>query len=245
MVSSNKYYDDFSIRYKNKDVLSFDKPAAYEFNKIKERLNLSKPRKIIEIGCGIGEYALALVKLGHEVTAVDTSRASLALLVDNAVKYKLDKRISVICNDHSKPLFDNKFDIGLCISAYHAFSENEKKRIKILLNFAQSIKPGGVILLVEPNPLNPLFYFFYLFFPNVQRKNIKTFLGSTEANLKRVLYSIGFRTITVHHVGFLPLRFIKYSSLVVMINETINRIPFINKFSSFHYIMAYKQRKRT
>lgn len=206
--SSTKYYDDFSIRNKKKDILSFEKPALYEFSRIIECLNLSKPRKIIEIGCGMGEYALALAKLGHEVTAVDTSRASLDLLANNAKKYKLDNKISIICNNHSKPLFDNKFDIGLCISAYHVFSENEKERIKIFSNFTQSIKPGGVVLLVEPNPLNPLFYFFYLFFPNVQRKNIKTFLGSTEANLKKVFYSIGFRTIKVNHVGFLPLRFI-------------------------------------
>ncbi len=82
--SSTKYYDDFSIRNKKKDILSFEKPALYEFSRIIECLNLSKPRKIIEIGCGMGEYALALAKLGHEVTAVDTSRASLDLLANNA-----------------------------------------------------------------------------------------------------------------------------------------------------------------
>lgn len=236
-----RYYDTITYRYKNIDLLKFDKAASYQFEKIIEQLDLTKKRNIIELGSGIGRYSLALAKLGHTVTAVDISQEGLNLLEKHAKKNKLGKNITVVNNDFSKVVFRNKYDIALCISTYHVVSDKEDGRIKILSNLLESLKPRGNLLLIEPNPFNPLFYFFYLFYPGVQRRNIISFLTSSPFRLKKILESLEMEKVTVNYVGFLPLRFIKKFSEIIIINEFINKMPFLNITSAFSYITAIKK----
>jgi len=235
------FYDSWSDRYKNINLLEFDKAAKYEFEKIIEQLDLSKKRNIIEFGAGLGKHSLALAKMGHNVTAVDVSQGCLDILLKQAKKHKLEKNIKVVCHDSSSMVYKNKYDIALCISTYQVVAETERERVKILANFIAVLKPGGTFLLVEPNPFNPFLYFFYLFYPGVQRKIVKTFIANSPFRLKKIFKDKGMNDIKINYVGFLPIRFIKKSSIVVQINEAINRTPFINIFSAFSYITAIKK----
>lgn len=240
-VENIQYYNKSADRYKKIDFLKFDKAAEYQFTKIIEQLDLSKKKSIIELGAGIGRHSLALAKMGHTVTAVDISQESLDLLMKHAKKNKLDKNMTIINNDFSKVVVKNKYDIGLCISTYQVVSKKEEGRIKILSNFLKSLKSGGTLLLIEPNPFNPLLYFFYLFYPGVQRRNIRSFLTSSPIRLKLMLEGLGMANIKIKYVGFLPLRFINKFSATIAVNEYINKMPFVNFFSAFSYITAVKK----
>lgn len=236
-----QYYNNFASRYKNSNLLQFDTAADYQLKKIIERLDLTKKRNIIELGAGIGRYSLALAKMGHTVTAVDVSAESLELLRRQAQKNRLTKNITLLCNDFSHVVFEKRYDIALCISTYHVLSETEQGRIAIFANFLTSLKSGGTLLLIEPNPFNPLLYFFYLFYPGVQRRNILSFLTSSPLRLKRVLSNLEMTDFDIRYVGFLPLRFMRKSSIVMTINEIINKIPLLNMMSAFSYITAVKK----
>ncbi len=234
-----QHFDRYATRFFNVNLLTLDKAAEYEFTKVVEQLDLTKRKTIIDLGCGIGKYSLLLAKQGHHVTAVDISQKSLDLVDAQAKRYGI-KTLQTFKSDFSNAVFQSKYDIGICISTYHVLSGNEQGKVKTLANFIQGLKPGGTLLLVEPNPLNPLFYLFYLFYPGVQRENIKNFLGSSPFRLKRVLASLGMKSITVRHVGFFPLRWLKKVSAVAWINELMNTIPIVNSFSAFSYITARK-----
>lgn len=234
-----QYYDRFARRFRNKHFLSLDPAAQYEFDRVLGCLDLTKQKSIIDLGCGVGRYSLGFARLGHWVTAVDISSKSLALVSSQAKRYTI-KAIRTLRHDFSSPKEKNAYDIGICISTYHVISDSEEERIRVLANFIQSIKPGGMLLLVEPNPANPLFYLFYLLYPGVQRENIRSFLGSSPFRLQRILGSIGMKDIRIHYVGFLPLRWMKMVPAVRLINEILNRIPIINNFSAFSYITARK-----
>lgn len=236
-----QYYDQFANKRKNVNLLSFNRVAEYEFGKIKDRLNLSKPKTIIELGCGMGRYALALAHLGHQVTAVDISRKSLQILNDQAKKNKLTQKLKTLKNDFTQTVFENKFEIGICISTYHVLAKREKERIEILSNFVKSIKQGGTLLIVEPNPFNPLLYLFYLFYPNVQKRDMKEFAKSSPFRIKKVLEQIGMENISINYVGFFPHRFMKWFPKISIINEIINNTPILKIFSSFSYITAVKR----
>lgn len=233
------HFDRYAIGFKNADLLSLDKAAKYEFQKVLEQLDLSKQRTIIDLGCGIGKYSLLLAQRGHRVMAVDISKESLNLVKVQAKRYNISS-IRTMKSDFSKARIINTYDIGICISTYHVLADKEEEKIKTLGNFIRSLKPGGRLVLVEPNPLNPLFYLFYLFYPGVQWENIKYFLGSTPFRLRRVLESLGMKSISVRYVGFFPLRWIKIFPPIARINEIINNIPIVNFFSAFSYITARK-----
>lgn len=232
-----QYYDQFARRFRNKHFLSLDPAAQYEFDRVLGCLDLTKQKSIIDLGCGVGRYSLGLARMGYRVTAVDISAKSLALVLSQAKKYNITA-IRTLRHDFSTPKEKNAYDTGICISTYHAISDSEEERIRVLANFVQSIKSGGKLLLVEPNPANPLFYLFYLLYPGVQRENIRSFLGSSPFRLREILRSLGMKDIRVRYVGFLPLRWIKKVPAVRLINEILNRIPIINNFSAFSYITA-------
>lgn len=233
------HFDKYASGFKNADLLTLDKAAAYEFKSVVQQLPLTKQSTIIDLGCGIGKYSLLLARKGHRVTAVDISSKSLNLVKTQAIRYGI-KTIHTYRGDFSTVIFKNKYEIGLCISTYHMLAEKEEDKIKTLGNFIQSIKPGGTLLLVEPNPFNPLFYLFYLLYPGVQRENIRSFLGSSPFHLREILRSLGMKDIRIQFVGFLPLRWMKTVPAVRFINEMLNRIPIINSFSAFSYITARK-----
>lgn len=235
------FYDKHFGKYTDVNLLEFNKAGEYEFNKVIEQLDLSKKRNIVEFGAGYGKYSLALAKMGHNVTAVDVSRKGLDILLQQAKKHKLEKRVKVLCTDSSAPAFKNEFDIALCISTYQVVSDTEAGRIRILKNFIAALKPGGTLLMVEPNPLNPLLYFWYLFFPGVQRSIIKQFITSSPFRLQKVLTQLGMNVNAINFVGFLPLRFIKKTPLVIPINEVVNKAPLIKYTSAFSYITAVKK----
>lgn len=232
-----QYYDGFARRFRNKHFLSLDRAAQYEFDRIVGCLDLKGRQTIIDLGCGVGRYSLGLARLGHRVTAVDISSKSLALVSSQAKKYTITT-IRTLRHDFSTPKEKNAYDTGICISTYHAISDTEAERVRVLTNFIQSIKPGGMLLLVEPNPLNPLFYLFYILYPGVQRENIRSFLGSSPFRLRRVLTSLGMKSIRIRYVGFLPLRWMKKVPAIRFINEMLNRTPLIKSFSAFSYITA-------
>lgn len=236
-----QYYNNFASQYKNKDFLQFDKAADYQIKKIIERLDLTKKRNIVELGAGIGRYSLTLAKMGHTVTAVDVSAESLDVLRRQAKRNRLTRNITLLCNDFSQVVFEKRYEIALCISTYHVLSETEQGRIAVFANFLRSLKPGGTLLLIEPNPFNPLLYFFYLFYPGVQRRNIRSFLTSSPLRLKRVLSNLEMTDIDIRYVGFLPLRFMRKFPFVKAINEIINKIPLLNMMSAFSYITAVKK----
>lgn len=232
------FFDDHASHHQEKNILFFNKARKYEFDKIISHLELSSPKKIIEIGSGYGKYIVLLLKMGHHVTAVDISENSMRVLKNHAKRHKLTKKLRTRIADFSKPEFKNQFDIGLCISTYQVLGENDNARGKLFKNFIQSVKPGGMILLADPNPLNPLFYPFYLFDPSVYKPNMKMFFQANELFVRRRLKEMGLKKITVDYVGFLPIRFTNATSLNSILNDVLTKIPLINKFSSFIYYRA-------
>lgn len=115
----------------------------------------------------------------------------------------------------------------------------EEERIKILGNLVKSVKPGGTVLLIEPNPLNPFYYPFYWFSREVSWEVERHFIKSAEGNLRKILKNLGLEKIQVNYVGFLPLRLIEVFPPIKFINMLFNKIPLVNKFSSFIYIKGF------
>jgi 2-polyprenyl-3-methyl-5-hydroxy-6-metoxy-1,4-benzoquinol methylase len=237
------FFDNHAKRFAKVDLLQFNPAREYEFNKIHEFLSLKKGSSIIEIGSGVGKYVLPLLKLGYKVTAVDISKQSLEVLKKQAKKNKLDKNLQIYINNFEKPIQQNKYDAGICISTYHVLSDNEKTKQQIIQNFVKSIKPGGAFLMVEPNPYNPLFYPFYLmYYPKEALRFSKLILGSSENTLKKLFSKVGIEKVSIRYVGFLPFRFINPFPYTIHINNLINKIPIINKTSSFIYMKGYRSK---
>ncbi len=220
----------------------YDGGRKYEFERISAFAGFPKNATIIELGAGYGKYVLPLLFKGFHVTAVDIGRKLLRTIKNVAKKHKLDKHLKTIQSDFRITEISNEYDVALCISTFHLLAEREDDRRDIFGNLVKSVKPGGSVVVIEPNPFNPLLYILYFFTPQASWSIEKYFLKSTVWNLRRIFEQAGLSRIAIDYVGFLPLRYIRFPG-VNLINLIVNRTPILNMLSSFIYIKGTKAKR--
>lgn len=88
-----------------------DHRARYQF--VVDQYRGLEPQRIIDVGCGIGYGAKALVQAGHKVVAVDRSEEAIAFAGDHYA----DPNLVFVIDDVNSGLmgFDNgRFDVAVC-----------------------------------------------------------------------------------------------------------------------------------
>ncbi len=117
-----------------------------EFERLAQELAAALPSgaRVLEVAPGPGFLAVALAKLGCEVTGVDISESFVRMATEYARKEGV--RVSLIHGSASDlPLSANTFDLVVCRAAFKNFSEplraiNEMRRV---------LKPGGMALIID------------------------------------------------------------------------------------------------
>jgi 2-polyprenyl-3-methyl-5-hydroxy-6-metoxy-1,4-benzoquinol methylase len=106
--------------------------------------------RILECGCGIGDWGRALAKRGANVIGVDIAEAAI----------EANRRMNGTVPNYSckagdledRSLFDaHSLDAVTCFNVLHHFPSIDK----VIENFAYWLKEGGVVYAVEPNGGNP------------------------------------------------------------------------------------------
>jgi len=106
--------------------------------------------RILECGCGLGDWGRALAKRGAHVIGVDIAEAAI----------EANKRINATVPNYTckagdledKSLFDaHSLDGVTCFNVLHHFPSIDK----VIENFAYWLKDGGVVYAAEPNGGNP------------------------------------------------------------------------------------------
>lgn len=202
--------------------------------------NSSQYKKIIDFGCGTGHFAFAFIMKGFDVTGIDLSQAALDIVRKKAQKYKIINRLHLLNSGLFKEIkrLENKFDAGYMIVTYQCISNKDQK--KVFKNFVKLIKKGGKILIMEPNPLNPLFYLFYLRAYKNNLYEAANVVNSRKEILLDLFKETGLRNITVYRHSFLPTSLINRWSWIKNINRFLCSIPLVNNFCAFHIITATK-----
>jgi len=102
-----------------------------------------KHGSVLDIGTGPGTQAMALARLGFEVTATDISTAAIRLCRDKARQEGLSIRFQADDILHSKvaPSFDVIFDRG----CFHALPPSERKQYTEIISAL--LRPSGVFFL--------------------------------------------------------------------------------------------------
>ena len=114
-----------------------------------------RPCRTLELGCGIGNYAIYLATKSFEVTGIDFSPKAIELAKQKANKMNVNCEFFVadVTGDLSevKGNFDFIFDWELL---HHIFPEKRKFFLKTVYNL---LKPGGIYLTVSFDEKDPSF----------------------------------------------------------------------------------------
>lgn len=104
---------------------------------------------ILDLGCGQGRDAIALAKLGYEVTGVDYSKVGVDQMLVTSKKQGL--KINGVTTDIYSIEIDEGIDFILLDSIIHFEKKEIKKEKTLLTRISKSLKKGGVICLCTRN----------------------------------------------------------------------------------------------
>jgi 2-polyprenyl-3-methyl-5-hydroxy-6-metoxy-1,4-benzoquinol methylase len=112
-----------------------------------ERMN---GERILECGCGIGDWGRALAKRGANVIGVDIAEA--AINANKRLNGGIPNYACQVGDLEDRSLFEaHSLDGITCFNVLHHFPGMDK----VLENFAHWLKEGGDVYAVEPNGGNP------------------------------------------------------------------------------------------
>jgi 2-polyprenyl-3-methyl-5-hydroxy-6-metoxy-1,4-benzoquinol methylase len=108
-------------------------------------------RSVIDIGCGTGNHALRLSKMGYQVTGVDVSPTMLKI----AKAKEKEAKIRFIQGDMKKlekviPK-DHKFDAGICLGQVFSHLMTDKDAQAFLNKLHEKLKKNGLFVFSARN----------------------------------------------------------------------------------------------
>lgn len=118
-----------------------DRQLLAEVAFIEERLGLQNGAEILDLGCGTGRHANALVQRGYQVVGLDLSPTMIA-----AASTGGGARASFVQGDMRDLTYDASFDGVVCWGTTFGYFE-EDKNAAVLASIRRALRPGGVLLL--------------------------------------------------------------------------------------------------
>lgn len=164
-----------------------------------------------DFGCGTGRFIEPLTKIGCKVYATDKN------------------------TDGNIP--DEKVDKVLFACVLH-YNDIIAKTV-LLVEAYMFLNKDGHIVIIEPNPRNPFFYYLYFWRWLTRSKcprrwyNEKYMMNVN--NLCKLLEILGFKNIRTAKYAWFPSKF-----GWLKLNKILNAIPIVNTFNAFNWIRAEK-----
>lgn len=158
--------------------------------------------KILDVGCGIGDFAVELALRGNRVLGIDTNKERIEIAKQLAVDYKADNAIFEAADFLGKDFQDEKFDgVLLCEVAEHF----DDPLLPIKKSYSL-LRVGGWLIISVPNIVslrNRLVFLIKGAFPDNQEFHRYYF---TRRDLVSRLYQSGFKVKNI--IGdFIPFHY--------------------------------------
>jgi len=168
-------------------------------NLLKENLDIKPENKVLEFGCGCGDFTNKVLEVVSEKTLVygiDVSEAQIKVAQDNIKK----PNARFIVDSCTRTSFeDNYFDFVIGKSILHHLDIDDAIR-----EIKRVLKPSGRMFFVEPNLLNPQQWLQYNV-PIIRKLN----QGSPDENpfyswtIKKKLLSYNFKNVLIRPFDFI------------------------------------------
>lgn len=233
MLNSNK--DDQGVNQIFKTTPALLKRSENRCKKIIIALKIKSDDKLLELGCGYGDYATIINRFTQsEVIGLDVSEKFIA----EASQRNSSNDVSFIVGDvYSLPFPDSSFNFVYGNGILHHLTN----KIEVFKEIKRVLKPQGCIAFIEPNIYNPIAY---LIFRSFVRKfasldpNEDLF---TRKQIEKILISSGFKNVEIKPIDFiLPVTPKWLLKINLLIDYILEKIPFLKQFSQSILIIAEK-----
>jgi ubiquinone/menaquinone biosynthesis C-methylase UbiE len=149
---SRKSFDNEAKTY---DSSHDGKFAGIVYDDLAERILQTKPRRLLDLGCGNGNVLMKITGTDNlELYGLDLSRE----MIREAEKRLKGKAVLAVGDAEALPYADHMFDTVVCNASFHHYPNPEK----VLGEVKRVLKDQGVLILGEPTafkPFLPIFNF--------------------------------------------------------------------------------------
>ena len=155
--------------------------------------------KILEVGCGMGRYTFPLVRRGLNVEGLDLSLK----LLDRLRSYADEQfDIPLHCADILDPPEEliEAFDAVIGFFTLHHLQDIPG----CIAAQVPLLRPGGVMVYLEPNAFNPLYYLQIALMPNISWEGDKGLTRMRPGLIGKAMRAAGLGDFTVKRFGFFP-----------------------------------------
>lgn len=114
---------------------------------------LDSPKKILDIGCGVGSLSLYLASNGHRVYGIDISSKAIKSCLESAKKLGIENNVHFESMNFPNKIPDEKFDFILLIEVI----EHLKNDNLVLGKVYSLLKKGGIVIISTPSKNAPMY----------------------------------------------------------------------------------------
>jgi SAM-dependent methyltransferase len=142
---------DWYFRTNPLDRITFDPPYKHKIDLI--RKHLGRPKGVIlDIGGNVAGEAIVLQQSGLNFLVGDINEIALGISRERCRRFELASPRYVALDVHDLPIHDGSCSAVTVIEALHHFYSYPKALAEII----RILEPGGKLISLEPNGLNPI-----------------------------------------------------------------------------------------
>jgi SAM-dependent methyltransferase len=208
--------------------------ANIEFESLLEFMGDLRDKRVLDLGCGVGRRGMQLARhagevIGYDISEVAVERANATATSQGIVNFRAE------INNFSD-VAEESFDVVLCVNMLHHTQDPRA----VLASINKALRKGGQLVILENNPVNPLFPFYFVLIGQVRAHLTRQYFMVNRFQLRKMIASAGMTMSSMKRYGFLPTMLYDYSLHFKSLNEMLNRIPLLNEFTAFHFIKVEK-----
>lgn len=143
---SREYWDARAKGYSISTRKELDMDSNVLRNIMRNQLGLNRKLKAVDMGTGAGLAAITMARLGHDVTAVDSSEKMLEYARRNASYAHVDVNF-VLGDVSSPPLLKHEYDILVAKSVIWNLTDP----VGAYSAWMDLLKPGGFMIIIDGN----------------------------------------------------------------------------------------------
>jgi len=172
---------------------------------LRHHLDGERPRRVLDLGCGVGGFLAGLSELGERVLPTDVDRASLVRCRERGF------RSGVVSDGYALPYADGTFELVCLFDALEHIPDEGRA----LAEVARVLAPGGRVVISVPA---------YPFLYANNDRVAKHCRRYTRASLSRALRGAGFALERNTHTNVFLFPFILPTVLAIKAWETFTRV---------------------
>ena len=160
---------------------------------------LTRGDRVLEIGCGMGNYTFELARRGFDLEGLDLSRVLLDRLRSYApVEFDLPLHCADVLHPPAELL--RGFDGVIGFFTLHHLHDLERS----IESMSQLLRAGGRFAFVEPNAFNPLYYLQVGLTPGMSFRGERRLTSMRPSVVLPALRAAGLTDVLAHRYGFFP-----------------------------------------